>query len=89
MRHEGIALPRREGGHPVRRGVPLVLEEDRKVVLGDAAEPHLAKHVFGDRHAVHPARTTALPTRSSFVVRTSGESAANGRGRSIAPEVIS
>src|SRR6185436_2957456 len=58
VRHERVALPRRECGHPVRDGVPLVLEEDRKVLLGHAAEPHLAG---GDRHTDHPARLTPLP----------------------------
>jgi hypothetical protein len=58
VRHERVALTRRERGHPVRDGVPLVLEGDRKVVLGHGAEPHLAKQVSGDGHAViRPAPT--------------------------------
>src|SRR4029450_13775069 len=42
MRHERVALPRREHGHAVGGRVSLVLVEDREVVHGDGAEPYLA-----------------------------------------------
>jgi len=69
VRHECVALPRREGGHPVGHGVPLVLEEDRKVVLGHAAQPHLAGEQTWRPITRDLARSYVRPTLPSRTVQ--------------------
>ena len=84
--HERVAIPRRERRHPVRLRVLLVVEEDREVVLGHAAEPHLAgRQTCVDGHAVilraRPASdkvqsrwwTRDRSIKRANLVRTSGE----------------
>ena len=54
MGEEGVVVAGRDGGHPIRVGVTLVLEEDGQVVPGDVAKDDRLRAGFGVGHEKQP-----------------------------------